>query len=768
MPRCSACGDANAETARFCQSCGARLDRPPAVAVEARKTVTVLFADVVESTSLLATLQPESARRVLDRYFDTMSRVLESHGGTVEKFIGDAIMAVFGIPRLHEDDALRAVRAAVEMRAALARLNVEFEGTVGVTVQMRVGLDTGRVVARDPANGQAFVTGEPVNVAARLEAAAEPGDVLIGESTYVLVRQSVSTKPIEGLALKGTAGVVGAHRLLAVGERPLARRHESRFVGREPELAELVAEFECVLSARTARLVTVLGTAGVGKSRLVDEFLRTCADTATIIRGRCLPYGEGITFWPLKEAIAEAAGIVGDESAETARARIRALVESATDGDLIVERVAETLGITESVGEHMGHTWAMRRLLEEVARTRPLVLVLDDMQWAEPTFLDLVETLVQATDTAPLLLLCMARPELLEARLSWAGTTDRSRRIFLQPLSVDDTESLLASLLGGAELAEAPRSKIIDAADGLPLFVEEMVAMLIEDGSLRRDDGRWVAVDLDQVAAPATIQALLAARLDQLDPAEQAMLQRGAIEGQVFHRGAVLFLSPEVERAGVDARLSELSHKGLIEPENPEFADDVAYRFHHLLLRDVAYESAHKNDRATHHERFAAWLDEQAGERASEYDEIAGYHLEQACLYAAQLRAGGAPDGEVAERAGTRLGGAGLRAHARGDWSAAASLLSRALALLSGDSEARERLAPKLHTARLEIAPAQGGRFASVRCFTRWPLGHSWALKERHGALRLRCERCGKERHRWSMPEGAPRPPIPGGGGSVE
>ncbi len=492
MPRCSGCGQSNPEIARFCFSCGAAFAEPPASPAEARKTVTVLFADVVESTSLLDRLEPESARRVLDRFFQTVSSAVESHGGIVEKFIGDAVMAVFGIPRLHEDDALRACRAAEEIRAGLARLNAELEQTVGVTIRVRIGVNTGNVVVGDPRRGQAFVTGEAVNVAARLETAAQPGDVLIGESTFTLVRHVVSAEAIEQLQLKGKAGAVNAHRLLALGGRAPASRTESAFVGREHELVELMAEFERVRSEHASRLVTVLGTAGVGKSRLVDEFLGTCADSATILRGRCLPYGEGITFWPLKEAIGEAAGLRGDESAEAARTRIRALVGTAADGDLVVERLSETLGITEAVAEHRGSSWATRRLFEEIARAGPVVLVLDGLQWAEPTFLDLIEDLAEGTDGTPLLVLGMARPELLEARLSWAGPAGRSRQIFLEPLSAADTERLLASVLGGAALAEAAASKIVNAADGLPLFVEEMVAMLIDDGSLRREDGRWV------------------------------------------------------------------------------------------------------------------------------------------------------------------------------------------------------------------------------------------------------------------------------------
>ena len=622
-----------------------------------------MFADVVGSTSLVDELEPESARRVLDRFFATMRGVVESHGGTVEKFIGDAVMAVFGVPVLHEDDALRAVRATADMRDALGRLNAELEATLGVAIQMRIGVETGQVVAGDPAREQVFVTGDAVNVAARLEAAAAPGEVLLGESTYRLVRSAVSTEPLGRVMLKGKAEAVAVHRLLRVAARASRRGLQSEFVGRARELEVLSELLGEVTLGQTSRLVTVIGPAGVGKSRLAEEFLATCSDNATIVRGRCLPYGAGITYWPLKEVIGEAAGLRGDESTDSARARIRALVEPVADADLIVERVAETIGIAEAVAEHKGSTWAVQRLFEEIARERPLVVVFDDIQWAETRFLELVEHIVPAARASPILVLCMARPELLDVRLDWARADDRAKQVSLQPLSDDEFGRLVGNLLGGGELDKAARTQIVEAADGLPLFVEEMVAMLIEEGSLRRDDGRWVAADLSRVVAPATIHALLAARLDQLGAGERVLLERGAVEGQVFHRSAVMYLSPEHERPGIEERLSELVLKELIEPEGGEFSDDDAFCFHHLLLRDVAYDSVQKEERATLHVRFAAWLDEQAGKRTSEYDEIVGYHLELAYRYEDELRGGRAPDGELAERAAERLGNAGLRAH---------------------------------------------------------------------------------------------------------
>ena len=426
MSRCPTCNGTNAEDARFCSSCGARLTETTAGAIGARKVVTVVFADVVESTALVERLEPETARRVFDRYFDRMHEVLERHGGRVEKFIGDAVMAVFGVPVLHEDDAHRAVRAAVGMREALEDLNGELEERLGVPIEMRIGVATGEVVTGDASSGKAFVTGDAVNVAARLQAAGMPGDVLMGESTYRLVRNGVSAEPLGPMQLKGKTEAVDVHRLLGLAAPSKGRRPGTEFVGRARELNLLSGLLMQVSRDRVGRLVTVIGDAGVGKSRLVQEFLSTQAEDALVAEGRCLPYGEGITYWPLKEAIAQAAGLRGDESADEARTRIRGLLGDAPDAELVTERVAETIGIADAIPEHKGATWAVGRLVEEVARRRPLIVVLDDIQWAESTFLDLVGHVVQGLKDIPLLVLCIARPELLEARLSWTSQDDRS------------------------------------------------------------------------------------------------------------------------------------------------------------------------------------------------------------------------------------------------------------------------------------------------------------------------------------------------------
>jgi class 3 adenylate cyclase len=708
--------------------------------------VTVVFSDIAGSTALGERLDAESLRGLMSRYFAEMRAVLERHGGTVEKFIGDAVMAVFGIPVVHEDDALRAVRAAAEMRAALIPLNEELERERGVRIEMRVGVNTGEVVAGDSADGHGFATGDAVNVAARLEQAAQPGEILIGERTYRLVRDAVTVESVASLSLKGKTDAVSAVRLLAVpgASRP---RLASPIVGRAGELELLGRAFDRLLRDQACQLVTVLGSAGVGKSRLVQEFLGRRGDEATIVRGRCLSYGEGITFWPIKSVVSQAAGLRGEESPQAAQQKIRSLVESANDADLIVERVAEAIGVAKTVAGQRGSIWAIARLFEELARRRPLIAVFDDIHWAEPTFLDLVEAVAEQSREAPLLILCMARPDLLELRPAWGETGREGTRLHLTPLTDDESGRLIVNLLGEPELATDVRTRITETTEGNPLFVEEMVAMLIEEGSLLRRDGAVVASgEWSRISLPPTIQALLAARLDRLGREERGVLERGSVEGTVFHRGAILELSPESGRPRLDERLRMLAQQELIQPGRADFADETAFRFRHQLLRDVAYESLSKAVRAGLHERFAGWLAEKTAERSEEFEEIVGYHLQEAYRYNAILGPVDEHGRQLAMRAAERLGNAGLRAHARGDMWGARKLLSHAVGLLPRDAGVRPELLRKLDDARFETGERRrrGLRRASFRCFWRWPPGHRWEFKESAGKPMLRCVSCGK------------------------
>jgi class 3 adenylate cyclase/tetratricopeptide (TPR) repeat protein len=649
-----------------------------------RKTVTVVFCDVTDSTPLGERLDPEVLQRVMSRYHEGMKTVLERHGGTVEKFIGDAVMAVFGIPTLHDDDALRAVRAASEMRAALAELNEELRGAFGVELSVRTGVNTGEVVAGDPLSGQAFATGHAVVVAERLEKAARGGEILLGEATRQLVENAALVEPVDALEVKGKSEAVRAWRLTAVleGAPPFARRLDTPMVGRAAELAELRGAFNEAVSERACRLVTIVGQAGIGKSRLANELLASARDEASVLVGRCLPYGEGITYWPLRDVVREAAG-------DLTQVRIEKLLEGEEDAERIAARVAGAIGVAESAGAADETMWAVRRLLEQIAGRRPLIVGFDDLQWAEPTFLELIEYLIGWSRDAPMLVVCLTRPELVDKHPTWLTVRPNATSIVLEPLSEREAELLLELLRGEADVSPEILARITEAAEGNPLFVEQMLAMLTDEDE-----------PASEIAIPPSIHALLAARLDRLRPEERAVIERASVIGKEFWRGAVSQLTPEDERASVSPQLMELVRKDLIRPSRSIFPSEDGFRFRHILIRDAAYLQIPKETRAELHERYAGWLEQTAGERASELDEILGYHLEQAYRYRDELGPIGERDRELAARAGERLAAAGRRAIvARGDVSAAASLISRAVALLPPDDRDRPALLTELGSA---------------------------------------------------------------------
>ncbi len=626
MTACPSCGHELPEGAKFCLECGAPV-APTAPPREQRKTVTVLFCDVAGSTELGESTDPEALRGLLARYFERMKEIVERHGGSVEKFIGDAVMAVFGVPLVHEDDALRACRAAVEMRDALPE----------VGIRGRIGVNTGEVVT---GTEERLATGDAVNVAARLEQAAEPGEVLVGEGTVLLVRGAVELEEERLLELKGKSEPVAAYPLLAVvGET--TRRSDVAIVGRKRERRTLDDAWERVRSERACHLFTLLGSAGVGKSRLVAEFLASL-DGAAVVRGRCLSYGEGITYWPVVEVVLQLGRRPSDPRAAAA--------------------IASLLGETEEPATADEIAWAFRKLLEESA---PVVCVFDDLHWAESTFLDLVDHVADWSRDAPILLACIARPELLDRRSTWAGGKLNATTVLLEPLTPAETDELIERLLGGAEFAEPLLVRIREAAEGNPLFVEQMLAMVAESPN-------------GDVVVPPTIQALLAARLDLLDPSERGVLERGAIEGKIFHRGGVEALAPD--EPDVPTRLMALVRKELVRPDRTQLEGDDAFRFRHLLIRDAAYDGLPKAARAELHERFADWLDER-GDDLTEADEIVGYHLEQAHRYRVELGIAGAETKALARRAANRLAAAGERAVLRDDVVAAVVLLERACEL---------------------------------------------------------------------------------------
>jgi predicted ATPase/class 3 adenylate cyclase len=705
MQICSNCGEENPDRFRLCGFCGTAL-APPLPAQEVRKTVTIVFSDLKGSTSLGEKLDSESLREVMSRYFDAMRAILEHHGGTVEKYIGDAIMAVFGLPRIREDDALRAVRAAHAMQTTLVTLNEELDQRWGVTLVSRIGVNTGEVVAGDPTTGQRLVTGDTVNVAARLEQAAPGLEVLIGEPTYRLTRDAVEVEEIEPLELKGKAERVPAYRLLSVTDERegLLQQTRARLVGREIELGLLVDAYDLAVAEQRCMTMTLLGDAGVGKSRLSEEFLHRIGGSAFTLRGRCLPYGDGITFWPVVETVREAAGISDRDDAESARSKLSKLL--GPEHADVVERIASAVGLSEAQFSVQELFWAVRKLFTLLAASRPLIVAFEDLHWAEGAFLDLVEHLTDTLEGAPVMLLCDARPTLLEQRTAWSDRPNASH-ILLTPLTSDQSEQVIENLIGGAALDETVRARIVDTAEGNPLFVEQLLSMLIDDGLLRLEGGEWTAPDgLQEFSVPPTIQALLAARLDALGREERAVIEPAAVAGYVFPEGAVRELAPDAVKDQVPALLAALSGKQLVRPDPAESAFDDAYRFHHVLIRETAYDGLLKRARATLHEQFVVWADRVNGDRAAEYDEILGYHLEQAHRYLAEL----APLDDHARKLGAdgsrRLASAGHRARARGDVAAAANLLERAAALLPELDPARLALLPELGEALIDT-----GRF---------------------------------------------------------
>jgi class 3 adenylate cyclase/tetratricopeptide (TPR) repeat protein len=671
---------------------------------ERRKTVTALFADMVGSTALGESLDPEPLRQLMVRYFELMAGAVRRHGGTVEKFIGDAVMAVFGVPRAHEDDALRAVRAAVEMRDALDELNLEFARDWGVTVAIRVGVNTGEVMTGIPTGDQSLAVGDAVNLAARLEQAAEPGQILIGEQTRALLGDAVRAEELPQLSVKGKREPVRAWRLLELMPAR-SRELDPNLVGRGPELDQLEGWFRTVVDRRTCAATTVVGSAGVGKSRLTREFLHHLADRAAVVEGHCVPYGVGVTFWPVNEAIRRAAGIGPRTGTSQARRRIAAALDGMADGELVAPRIQSLLGLRRAAPGLQETFWAVRRLFEHMAGRGPLVAVFEDIHWAEPTLLDLFEYLVDRVHAAPVLLVFVARPDLLEARPGWLSGKPNAHRLSLGALSAAETDRLIRQLLllRGARLADEPRERIAALAEGNPLFVGESVRMLIDAGAVRTaEPGRSVPGGLAQIAIPPTIRALLAARLDQLEPEERLVAECAAVAGRIFSWGLVTALVPAEVRPRVAGHLQALTRKEFITPDPSNLPEDDAFRFTHALLRDVTYQEIPKSARSQLHEQTAGWLTQRMGKRAGEYDEIIGYHLEQACRALTELGPTSDAAQALGRQASARLDSAAARAFASEDMPGTVSLLSRAVGLLPDKDSGRLVLLPRLAFALIE------------------------------------------------------------------
>lgn len=685
-----------------------------------RKTVTIVFSDLKDSTALGERIDTEALHEVKERYFSTMAAEIARHGGKVEKYIGDAIMAVFGLPKAHEDDALRAVRAAHGMRIALDKLNVGLRQRYGVALANRTGINTGEVVANDDSTAdQKLATGDAVNVAARLEQAAPVDQIYLGETTWRLVRDAVEVETVEPLALKGKTERVAAYRLVsASGLDGNVRRIDTPLAGRDEELVLLDQAWQDACASRTARLVTVIGEAGLGKSRLVHEAVVRHGSSARVLRGRCLPYGEGITFWPLVEMVGAAAGIQAGDTPEAAQAR---LFDLTGDAD-VAARLASAIGLSSAAFPLQELYWATRRFLQGFAASQPLTVLVDDIHWAEPAFLELIEHLLDATEDAPILVLATARHELLEDRTDWPARPAVARQLVLKPLSATAAHAVVTHLLDGASLPASVIARIVKAAEGNPLYVEQMLSMLVDSRAVQHGDealrlagmagmAAGAYAEGDEIIVPPTIRALLEARLDRLGREERATVEPAAVVGLEFPQPAVESLAPTGLRSGVSQHLATLSRKQFIQPAAGIDTSEI-FRFHHHLVRETVYNGMLKRARATLHTAFVRWADGVYAEndRALEVEEILGYHLEQAHRYLSEL--GPLDDAGIAigADAARRLGNAGRRAFARADMHAAVHLFRRAIRLVEPLEPNRLQLLPLLGEACMEV-----GDFTSAR-----------------------------------------------------
>ena len=614
-----------------------------------RKLATVLFVDLVGSTELVAGADPEVVRRRVTRFFEAVSGCVVAHGGIVEKFAGDAVMAAFGVPLAHEDDADRAVRAALAI----------FEKLNDLGLQARAGIESGEVVADD--SDSTFATGEAVNVAARLQQSASPGEILVGPGVERLTRGRIETEPVGSVELRGFREAFSAWRVEAAcdGGRPLGSL-TAPLVGRDEELELLENTYNRTARHSRAALFTLYGEPGVGKSRLAREFVAGL-EGATVLSGRCLPYGEGVTYWPLAEMVKASAGIADDDPPEEARKKLREYCEAEEVADLL----ALAAGVLEALeGERSPQeiSWAARAWAEQLAQAQPLVLVFEDIHWAEEPLLDLVEHLAAWVKDAPLMLLCLARPELLDVRPTWGGGRVRATAVELEALPAEDSRELVEALLAERE-APVDVGAVLEKTEGNPLFVEETIRMLLEDG-------RRVTM-----AIPDTLQALIAARIDRLPADQRTVLQRASVIGRIFWPGAITLLSHDLEDP--ELALEQLLLRDFVARENrSSITGEQAYKFKHVLIREVAYAGLTKAARAEYHALFACWLEEHTGE---ELLEIRAFHLDQAARLHAELE--GSVPADLAAQAAAAQTTAGQRALSREAFRTARKLFLRAVEL---------------------------------------------------------------------------------------
>lgn len=680
---CAACRRRLAPDAKFCDDCGHAVVAPSPASVEGeavRKTVTVLFCDLVGSTPFAERVDTEAVRETLGRYHAMVERMVVDHGGTVAKFVGDGVMVVFGVPEVSEDDAERTVATGLELQRGFTSINSAVNTRFGLDLGLRVGINTGEVIVSDD---DSDIVGDVLNTAARLEAAATPGEVLVGESTWRLTRSAIRYEALGEIELRGKREGVPSFRAI---DEVTAEDHIPLFVGRNAELRLLHDLIEAAVADRDVRLATVIGAPGVGKTRLADELQRGYVGDATCIDVRIERTG-GSTFGPIAELLRVAAGLDGAQTDTEVLGRIRNLVEVLDDADRVAPLLASLLGLAEprSTEELF---FAVRRMLEAIGQTRPIIVVVDDIQWSEPLLLDLLEHLAEWVDDTPAVILALARPELREIRPALATASGHvAVAVSLEGLDPMATTELATCFVGAATLPEGLLARIAKTTGGNPLFVREVMRMLVDDQVIvERGHGWELAIDEAAVEVPPTIQALLSTRIERLPGNERRLLQRASVVGADFPLGAVAALTPRSSPGRLIPILERLQRKELVQRTAAHWGSEPIFRFHHALIRETANHRLLKRTRADYHVAVADWIEETCGTVAGDHDVAIGYHLEQSHRLRVELNIADHVTAQIGDRAARALGTAARRALGSDDVAAASSLSERAVALLDDAS----------------------------------------------------------------------------------
>jgi class 3 adenylate cyclase/tetratricopeptide (TPR) repeat protein len=700
MPFCTSCGTENPDQARFCFGCGSPLVAPQPVAApsEERKVITAIFVDLVGSTARSEQLDPEDVKSLVAPYHASVRGELERHGGTFEKFSGDAVLALFGSPKAHEDDPQRAIRAAFSVRKAIAELNAEDEW---LDLHIRIGIHTGEalvMLGARPSEGEWSAAGDVLNTAARIQSAAPTDGILVGGATYLVARDEFEFEPAEAIAAKGKAEPVEVWVVVAPKDGAAAPRGDAPLVGRESELAALTGFFDDVRDERRPGIATIVGAPGIGKSRLLLELVQRLERQYDVHWGRCLSYGEGITYWPVTEIFKSAAGIMQSDDREAIAERLGTFLESLATEDVdelrtIASALSNLIGIpttprgtyvTSEISQAELH-WGIRRGLQLLALERPVAIVVEDLHWAEQTLLELISYIGAEETEAPLALVCTARPELEETAPGFLGTTERRLTVELSTLGTEQAASLLADLTGDPAFAATPfASALIANAGGNPLFLEETIRMLRDQDLI--DLERWQSEEAGELPVPTSVQGLISSRLDQLAIPEKQLAHHAAVIGAVFWVGAVAQLGATDGPPAEDPTtgLSELERRDFVAHQaESAVAGDDEYAFKHILMRDVAYGQVPKGRRAELHVRFADWVTALPSS-ADEFVEIVAWHLEQACRLSREVTR--SPIEPPIREAATALANAATRAERRESLREAHRYYTRALDLLTDET----------------------------------------------------------------------------------